>query len=65
MSREIVWPEDTDEELKDLVLSLLRLDPMSRLGAGMLGSGNSYSDLKDHSFFDGVDWDDVGTSENF
>jgi serine/threonine protein kinase len=40
---------------KDLISKLLERDPMARLGSGLLGS----QEIKQHSFFEGVDWEAV------
>ncbi len=60
MKREFKWPEDIDENLKDLIDKLLVIEPMRRLGAGIQDSGNSYEDLMLHPFFKGVDWNTIG-----
>lgn len=39
-------------EAKDLIEGLLRLDPNRRLGTVI-------DDIKHHSFFDGIDWDNL------
>lgn len=61
MNRKFKWPEDMDEDCKDLINKLLEVEPMRRLGAGRQGSGNSYEDLMGHPFFEGVDWLTIGT----
>jgi len=60
MKREFKWPENIDENIKDLINKLLVLEPMRRLGAGRPDSGNSYEDLMLHPFFKGIDWKTIG-----
>lgn len=60
MKREFKWPEDIEDDLKDLIDKLLIIEPMKRLGAGGPGSGNSYEDLMLHPFFTGIDWNTIG-----
>ena len=60
MKREFEWPEDIDENCKDLINRLLELEPMKRLGAGRQGSGHSYEDLMLHPFFEGINWLTIG-----
>jgi 3-phosphoinositide dependent protein kinase-1 len=60
MKREFQWPEDIDENCKDLINRLLELEPMKRLGAGRQGSGHSYEDLMLHPFFEGINWLTIG-----
>jgi hypothetical protein len=56
---EILWPEADDElikipdEAKDLILGLLRHDPLKRLGAG--GS----IEIKEHDFFLNLNWNQL------
>lgn len=61
MKREFKWPEGLDEDCKDLINKLLQVEPMKRLGAGRPDSGNSYEDLFKHKFFDGINWETIGT----
>lgn len=44
------------EEAKDLISKLLTLNPRNRLGAGPPGSKNDYNALKNHPFFNGLEW---------
>jgi len=60
MNRQFDWPDDIDEDCKDLINGLLIVEPMRRLGAGRPGSGNSYEDLMLHPFFTGIDWHTIG-----
>ena len=43
------------ENARDLILKLLNRNPQKRLGAGVRDS----EEIKEHPFFDGVNWDDV------
>ena len=48
------FPEGFDSRVKDLVTRLLVIDPERRLGA--LESRSGYTSIKNHSFFEGVDF---------
>jgi len=54
-TRDVEFPKDMHEDVKDIVDKLLQLDPNKRLG---MGSGG-YKELKEHPFFRGVDWDNI------
>jgi len=45
------------EDAKDLICSLLQPNPLNRLGSGSKGPLNNYSVLKNHPFFEGIDFD--------
>lgn len=47
------FPENTNEAAKDIITRLLQKDPSSRIGK------ESYAELKQHPFFQGLDWDAV------
>jgi len=49
----ISWPSPFPDVAKDLIMSLLKPDPMERLGS------HNYSDLKGHPFFEGVQWGNI------
>jgi len=49
----IIWPVNFHDVAKDLIMALLKVNPMERLGS------QSYDDLKAHPFFDGIDWDNL------
>lgn len=53
----IEWPDDEDSEIpgeaQDLITELLKQNPLERLGS--LGA----SQVKEHMFFDGLDWDSL------
>ncbi len=50
-------PEYVPEEAKDLIKKLLILDPLQRLGGGHDNSDNKIDKLKQHPFFNGIDWE--------
>ena len=43
------------KEAKDLIMKLVELDPKKRIGAGP----NGIEDLKNHSYFKDIDWNDL------
>lgn len=47
-----------NDDTIDLVKKLLVRNPEERLGAG---SDNDYNKLKSHSFFKGIEWDNLFT----
>ncbi|XP_026480741.1 3-phosphoinositide-dependent protein kinase 1-like [Ctenocephalides felis] len=49
------FPEGFDETAKDLVEKLLVLDPNKRLGIN--DDGPTYKSVREHPFFDGIEWD--------
>lgn len=55
--RQIAWAEaeedDVPQEAKDIIEGLLCIDPLYRLGGAYCGT---VTGVKDHPFFDGVDW---------
>jgi len=50
------FPQEFDEEARDLVTKILVLDPQQRLGAGNSESPLSPGALRGHAFFASVDW---------
>ena len=54
---DLTFPESISPEMKSLINKLLMPTPEARLGAGIGGLVN----LKNHSVFNGVDWDNVAT----
>lgn len=54
---EYEFPEGFHKAAKDLVEKLLVLAPSERLGAT---DTKPYTSLREHDFFKGVDWDDLG-----
>ena len=51
--KKIVFPKNIDKNAKDLIEKLLVVNPKNRIGYGPNGS----EDIKNHPFFNGVDWD--------
>ena len=47
------------EEAKDLILKILVKEPEKRLGAGDLGSEYDILHLKNHPYFNGINWDNL------
>lgn len=45
------FPPKMDPKAQDLIIKLMELDPHKRLGAGEVGSDNSFEELKRHPFF--------------
>jgi len=58
-SLNVVYPENMDPQVKDLIQSLLKRVPLERLGAGPKGSSNDYAALKKHPLFEGIDFDSI------
>lgn len=56
------FPENFDEEAKDLVTRLLRFDPKERLGSSDSNELRYFS-IRKHSFFEGIKWDKIRTTE--
>eukprot|EP01125_Pyxidicula_operculata_P001189 TRINITY_DN1112_c1_g1_i1.p1 TRINITY_DN1112_c1_g1~~TRINITY_DN1112_c1_g1_i1.p1 ORF type:complete len:452 (-),score=128.34 TRINITY_DN1112_c1_g1_i1:385-1740(-) len=52
----VVYPEPFSPVARDLIEKLLQHDPLQRLGA------QSYEDLKNHPFFEGIDWKNLATA---
>jgi len=48
-------PTFLSPQAKDLIQRLLKRKPFERLGAGPFGA----KEVKQHHFFEGLDWDDV------
>ena len=53
--KKLEFPRRMDEDARDLINKLLVLEPKKRLGYGPNGAEN----IKKHSFFDGINWDDI------
>ena len=47
----------------DIIDSLLQIDPRKRLGAGQPGSNLDYQALKNHAFFNGIDFENLKTAK--
>ena len=52
--------EDISESCKDLILSLLNIDPKARLGFGV----NGLRQIQNHKFFTSFDWDCVASNRS-
>ncbi len=52
----MIFPSDMEPEAKNLIDRMLDLDPVNRIGCGPPGSDNSFSMIKSHPFFDGIDF---------
>nr|XP_002124476.1 3-phosphoinositide-dependent protein kinase 1 [Ciona intestinalis] len=50
------FPENFDRDAKNLISSLLQLNPMERLGSASCGG---YERLMEHPFFSGIDWENL------
>lgn len=49
--RDFKFPADIDPAAKNLISSLLQLNPIDRLGYGLPGTLTSFKALKEHPFF--------------
>ena len=52
-------PDDVPEAAKDLILHLIKKNPLSRLGSNDQSPGLSMKDLKSHPFFENVDFEKI------
>ncbi|KAI9256536.1 kinase-like domain-containing protein [Phascolomyces articulosus] len=59
-NRDLAFPEDFPEVAKDIVEKLLVLEPSARLGSEATGGIEA---LKQHPYFEGVDWETVWESQ--
>lgn len=57
-SDDFEFPESVPEVARDLIRKLLVQEPDERIGAQQNEEG--YAELKNHPFFEGVEWDDIG-----
>ncbi|KAG7398276.1 [Pyruvate dehydrogenase (acetyl-transferring)] kinase 1, mitochondrial [Phytophthora boehmeriae] len=57
-SEDFEFPSSVPETARDLISKLLVQDPDHRIGAQQNEEG--YAELKNHPFFEGVEWDDIG-----
>ena len=48
-------PATLTREIQDIILGLMKRNPMERLGGGEEGA----ADIKKHPFFLGINWDDI------
>ena len=49
--------KEVHEDVRDLIIKLLKKKPEERLGAGKKGTGNDIAKLKEHPFFKEINWD--------
>ena len=52
-----------DRDAADIIDSLLQIDPRKRLGAGEPGSNLDYQALKNHAFFNGINFETLKTTK--
>ncbi|KAL1129164.1 hypothetical protein AAG570_013695, partial [Ranatra chinensis] len=57
---EYEFPDGFCPKAKDLVQKLLVLNPKERLGSN--DSGGKYMSIRNHEFFNGIDWDNLPTT---
>ncbi|TYZ66297.1 hypothetical protein PybrP1_010383 [[Pythium] brassicae (nom. inval.)] len=62
-AEDFAYPDGLPHVARDLIDKLLLQEPKERLGAGAEEDGNGYSALKAHPFFDGINWETLGTSQ--
>ena len=55
MNGAIKLPRFLSSDASDLILRLLKRNPMERIGAGPEGA----AEIKAHPFFDSLDWDEI------
>lgn len=48
-------PKNLSSEVQNLILRLLKRNPLDRIGAGPLGA----SEIKAHPFFKSINWSDI------
>ena len=53
---EVDYPPNMNEDAKDLIQKLLRRNPLDRIGSRKNGGFNN---LKNHPYFEGINFDDV------
>ncbi|XP_023936762.1 3-phosphoinositide-dependent protein kinase 1 isoform X2 [Bicyclus anynana] len=53
------FPEGFPADAKDLVEKLLVLDHKKRLGASDLETSDTYESIRQHPFFEGIDWENI------
>lgn len=56
LKAELDFPDGFDECAKDLVKQILHLEPEQRLGASDTINGTTYTSIRSHEFFKGIDW---------
>lgn len=63
-AEDFAYPPGFPDVARDLIDKLLLQEPRERIGAGTDDDGNGYLALKSHPFFDGVDWDRLGSMQS-
>ncbi|CAK4724559.1 unnamed protein product [Aphanomyces euteiches] len=63
-AEDFAYPEGFPEVAADLCNRLLLQDPAQRLGAGSDADGNGYEALKNHPFFTGINWANLGRTKS-
>lgn len=58
--RELDFPEDLDPAAKDLIDKILQVDPYKRICGR--GDRAGYARMKQHPFFEGIDWDTLSVT---
>lgn len=57
LERDLSFPDGFNRVAKDLVQSLIQINPMQRLGAE--DQNDLYESIRNHEFFDGIVWDQL------
>jgi 3-phosphoinositide dependent protein kinase-1 len=60
-AEDFAYPPGFPNVARDLIDKLLLQEPKERIGAGSDEEGNGYSSLKAHPFFDGINWETLGS----
>jgi 3-phosphoinositide dependent protein kinase-1 len=55
---EFEFPDQFDEDAKDLIIKLLQFDPKERLGSAD-SSEDRYCSIRKHRYFEGIKWEKV------
>lgn len=59
LSNTITFPFEMPDDAANLIRCLLVKDPLQRLGSGQEGTSNDFFCLKNHVFFNGIDFDNL------
>lgn len=59
---EYFMDEGLNEDIRDLISKLLVRNPLERLGAGTTENKRDFGALKNHKFFKGIDWENLGST---
>jgi len=63
LEQKVNFPNNVPPIAVSLIKQLLNTEPKKRLGAGPKGSSNDYKHLKNHEFFNGIDFTQLDTME--